>query len=119
MYGEVPAGLFAMSAVMAFLVPLVVAFLLIKVITFIAGIILLRKPIYEDEMVVHYHEGDDFFLAGDAKFPINSLSKMIETNDYYIFYKGKHLREGIAIPKLSSLDEGYEERVEFLIKRVK
>lgn len=119
MYGEVPTGIFAMSAVMAFLVPLVVAFLLIKVITFIAGIILLRKPIYEEEMVVQYQEGDDFFLAGDAKFHLNGHSKVIETKDYYIFYKGKHLQDGIAIPKLSSLDEGYEERVEFLIKRVK
>ncbi len=119
MYGEVPAGLFAMSAVMAFLVPLVVAFLLIKVITFIAGIILLRKPIFEEEMVVRYQEGEDFFLAGHGKFHFNDHSKMIETKDYFIFYKGKHLQDGIVIPKLSSLDEGYEERVEFLIKRVK
>ncbi|WP_404469485.1 hypothetical protein [Sutcliffiella horikoshii] len=119
MYGEVPAGIFAMSAVMAFLVPLVVAFLLIKVITFIAGVILLRKPIFEEEMVVQYQEGNDFFLAGHAKFHFNDHSKMIETKDYYIFYKGKHLRDGIAIPKLSSLDEGYEERVGFLIERVK
>ncbi|WP_226683020.1 hypothetical protein [Sutcliffiella horikoshii] len=103
---------------MAFLVPLVVAFLLIKVVTFVAGVILLRKPIYEDEMVVHYQEGDDFFLAGHAKFHLNDHSK-IETKDYYIFYKGKQLQDGIAIPKLSSLDEGYEERVGFLIKRVK
>lgn len=119
MYGEVPTGIFVMSAVMAFLVPLVVAFLLIKVITFIAGVVLLRKPIYDEEMVVQYQEGDDFFLADDAKFHFNGQSKMIETKDYYIFYKGKHFRDGIAIPKLSSLDEGYEERVGFLINRVK
>ncbi|TYS69293.1 hypothetical protein FZC75_17210 [Sutcliffiella horikoshii] len=119
MYGEVPTGLFAMSAVMAFLVPLVVAFLLIKVITFIAGVILVRKSIYEDEMVVQYQEGDEFFLAGNEKFHINAHLKMIETKDYYIFYKGNQFQDGIAIPKLSSLDEGYEKRVEFLIKRVK
>ncbi|TYS67852.1 hypothetical protein FZC76_14950 [Sutcliffiella horikoshii] len=119
MYGEVPTGIFAMSAVMAFLVPLVVAFLFIKVVTFVAGVILLRKPIYEDEMVVHYQDGDDFFLAGNAKFHFNDHSKMIETKDYYIFHRGKQFLDGIAIPKLSSLDEGYEERVEFLIKRVK
>ena len=119
MYGKVPTGLFIMSAIMAFVVPLVVAFLLIKVITFLAGVILLRKPIFEDDMVVQYQEGDDFFLAGNAKFYFNDHSKMIETKDYYIFYKGKHFQDGIAIPKLSSLDEGYEERVEVLIKRVK
>lgn len=119
MYGEVPTGIFAMSAVMAFLVPLVVAFLLIKVVTFGAGVILLRKPIYDDEMVVRYQEGDDFFLAGNAKHHFNGNSKMIETKDYYIFYRGKKLLEGIAIPKLSSLDEGYEDRVGFLMKRVK
>ena len=119
MYGEVPTGIFAMSTVMAFLVPFGVAFLLIKVITFIAGVILLRKPIYVDEMVVQYQEGDDFFLAGDVKFYMNAHLKMIETKDYYIFYKGNKFQDGITIPKLSSLDEGYEERVGFLIKRVK
>lgn len=119
MYGEVPTGLFIMSAIMAFVVPLVVAFLLIKVVTFFAGVILLRKPIYEEDMVVQYKEGDDFFLADHAKFHFNEVSKMIETNDYFIFYKGKHFQDGIAIPKLSSLDEGYEERVGFLIERVK
>ncbi|WP_404447587.1 hypothetical protein LG307_02315 [Sutcliffiella horikoshii] len=108
-----------MSAIMAFVVPLFVAFLLIKVITFLAGVILLRKPIYEEDMVVQYQEGDDFFLAGNAKFHFNDHSNMIETKDYYIFYKGKHLQDGIAIPKLSSLDEGYEERVGLLIERVK
>ncbi|NLP52579.1 hypothetical protein [Bacillus sp. RO1] len=119
MYGEVPTEIFVMSAVMAFLVPLVIAFLLIKVITFFAGVILVRRPIWDEEMVVQYQEGDDFFLAGDAKFHFDNRSKMIETKDYYIFNRGKQLLNGIAIPKLSSLDEGYEERVEFLIKRVK
>ncbi|MEA3318524.1 MAG: hypothetical protein U9Q88_00760 [Bacillota bacterium] len=118
MYGEVPTGIFAMSAVMAFLVPLVVAFLFIKVITFFAGVILFRKRVYEEEMVVRYQEGDDFFLLGNAKFHFDNHSKMIETKDYYIFYRGKKFVDGIAIPKLSSLDEGYEERVEFLIKRL-
>ncbi|WP_156317585.1 hypothetical protein [Bacillus sp. CHD6a] len=117
MYGKIPTGIFVMSAIMAFLVPLAVAFLLIKVITFFAGVILLRKRVCEEEMVVRYQEGNDFFLAGDTKFHFANHSKMIETKDYYIFYRGKKFLDGIAIPKLSSLDDGYEDRVEFLIKR--
>jgi hypothetical protein len=120
MYGEVPTGLFIMSAVMAFIVPFIVAFLLIKVVTFLAGLILFRKPVYEEEMVVRYQEGDDFFLAGkdQSRFNFSSNTEMIETKDYYILFKGKLIQDGIAIPKLSSLDEGYEERVGFLISRI-
>ncbi len=109
-----------MSAVMAFIVPFIVAFLLIKVVTFLAGLILFRKPVYEEEMVVRYQEGDDFFLAGkdQSRFNFSSNTEMIETKDYYILFKGKLIQDGIAIPKLSSLDEGYEERVGFLISRI-
>ena len=110
-----------MSAAMAFLVPFAVAFLLIKVVTFLAGIILLRKPIYDEEMLVRYQEGDDYFLAGkeQSRFNFSNNTELIETKDYYILFKGKLMQDGIAIPKLSSLDEGYEERVEFLIYRIK
>lgn len=120
MYGEIPTALFFMSAIMAFLVPFAVAFLLIKVVTFLAGVILLRKPIFDEEMVVRYQEGDDFFLAGkeQSRFTFSNHTEMIETKDYYILFKGKLLQDGIAIPKLSSLDEGYEERVEFLISSI-
>ncbi|WP_339148799.1 MULTISPECIES: hypothetical protein [unclassified Sutcliffiella] len=120
MYGEIPTGIFIMSAVMAFLVPFAVAFLLIKVVTFLAGVILLRKPVFDEEIVVRYEEGDDYFLAGkdQSRFDFSNHTEMIETKDYYILFKGKLIQDGIAIPKLSSLDEGYEERVEFLISRI-
>ncbi len=109
-----------MSAIMSFIVPFFVAFLLIKMVTFLAGIILLKKPIFDEEMVIQYQEGEDFFLAGKepSRFNFSNNSKMIETKDYYILFRGNLMQDGIAIPKFSSLDEGYEERVGFLIRRI-
>ncbi len=70
---------------------------------------------------MRYQEGDDYFLAGkeQSRFNFSNNAELIETKDYYILFKGKLMQDGIAIPKLSSLDEGYEERVEFLINRIK
>ena len=70
---------------------------------------------------MRYQEGDDYFLAGkeQSRFNFSNNTELIETKDYYILFKGKLMQDGIAIPKLSSLDEGYEERVEFLIYRIK
>ncbi len=80
----------------------------------------MRKPVFDEEIVVRYEEGDDYFLAGkdQSRFDFSNHTEMIETKDYYILFKGKLIQDGIAIPKLSSLDEGYEERVEFLISRI-